>query len=95
MPTFVIERDLPDIGSADRKTLSEAATKSNGVLDAMRAEGKGIQWAHSYVAKDKTFCVYVADTEALIMEHSQRSGFPATIITEIGATIDPSTASWQ
>ncbi len=95
MPTYVIERDLPGIGSADEKTLAEAAGKSNDVLEAMRSEGKSIQWAHSYVTKDKTFCVYIADSEALIHEHAERSGFPASIINEIGSTIDPSTANWH
>jgi hypothetical protein len=58
----------------------------------MQAEGKAIQWEHSYVAGDKTFCVYVAADAALIGEHAERSGFPATVVTEIGKIIDPTTA---
>ena len=46
----------------------------------------------SYVADDKTFCVYLAADEAAIRRHSDMSGFPADKITEIRATIDPSTA---
>jgi hypothetical protein len=41
---------------------------------------------------DKTFCVYLAEDEAVIREHSRLSGFPATIITEVKAVIDPATA---
>jgi hypothetical protein len=33
-----------------------------------------------------------ADSEALIHEHAQRSGFPATQVTEIRRMIDPVTA---
>ena len=46
----------------------------------------------SYVAGDKTFCIYLADDEALIHEHAERSGFPASIVTEVRKMIDPVTA---
>ena len=92
MPRFVIERDIPDIGSAERDALREAAQKSNGVLAAMKAEHKNIQWEHSYVAGDKTFCIYLADDEKLILEHAERSGFPATKVTGVRKMIDLVTA---
>ena len=92
MQRYVIERGIPDIGSADRDALRDAAAQSNSVLQAMQSESKAIQWEHSYVAGDKTFCVYVADNEALIHEHAERSGFPATVVTEIGKIIDPTTS---
>ncbi len=92
MPRFVIERDIPEIGSAERAALHAAAQKSNGVLADMRAETKNIQWEHSYVTGDKTFCIYIADNEALIHEHAERSGFPATVVTEVRNMIDLVTA---
>jgi hypothetical protein len=92
MPRYVIERDIPEIGSAEREDLRGAAQKSNGVLNAMQAEQKKIQWEHSYVAGDKTFCIYLADSAALIEEHAERSGFPATKVTEVRKMIDPVTA---
>ncbi len=92
MPRFVIERDIPEIGSADREALRTASRQSNTVLAAMQTEEKNIQWQHSYVAGDKTFCIYLADNEALIYEHAQRSGFPATKVTEVPKMIDPVTA---
>lgn len=92
MPRYVIERDIPDIGSAERAALKEAAAKSNEVLAAMKAESKNIQWEHSYVAGDKTFCIYIADHESLIAEHAQRSGFPASIVSPVRKMIDPVTA---
>ena len=91
MPRYVIERDIPEIGSAEREALRGAAEKSNGVLAAMKAEQKNIQWEHSYVAGDKTFCIYIADNEALIREHAERSGFPASKVTEVRRMIDPVT----
>ena len=92
MPRFIIERDIPEIGTADRDALREASSKSNGVLKAMNAEGKGIYWEHSYVTNDKIFCVYRSENEGLVQEHAERSGFPATIITEVRNVIEPMTA---
>ncbi len=92
MPKYVIEREIPDIGSADSAALSGAAGQSNGVLDAMRSEDKDIEWEHSYVVGDKTFCVYNAASEDLVREHAERSGFPANTISEVKSVIDPDTA---
>lgn len=90
MRRFIIERDIPQIGSADREALRQAAHKSNSVLAELAPD---IQWIESYVAGDKTFCVYLAKDEALIHEHARRSGFPASKVTEIRTMIDPTTAA--
>ena len=87
---FIIERDIPAVGSLEREQLRGAAAQSNGVL---RKLGTDIQWVESYVAADKTFCVYLAENEELIRRHAEKSGFPATKITEITGLIDPSTAT--
>lgn len=92
MPRYMIERDIPEIGTADHNGLREAAEKSNGVLNDMKAERKNIQWEHSYISNNKTFCIYLADSVELIDEHALRSGFPATKVTEIKRVIDPVTA---
>ena len=92
MPRYVIERAIPEIGSAERQALREASQQSNKVLAEMKAENKQIQWEHSYVAGDKTFCIYIADDEQLIAEHAERSGFPATTVTPVARMIDPVTA---
>jgi hypothetical protein len=49
---FIIERDIPKVGTFEREQLRGAAAKSNGVL---RQLGPDIQWLESYVADDKTF----------------------------------------
>jgi hypothetical protein len=53
--------------------------------------GPDIQWVESYVAADKTFCVYLAKDEEIIKKHAEISGFPATKITEVRKMIDPTT----
>jgi len=85
---FVIEREIPKIGAADREQLRGAAAKSNKVL---RELGPDIQWLESHVADDKIFCVYLAANEGIIRKHAEMSGFPASKISEIRKTIDPTT----
>jgi hypothetical protein len=90
MQKFIIERDIPDVGSLERAQLKEAAAKSNEALAQLAPD---IQWVQSYVADDKTFCVYLAKDEALIRRHAELSGFPASKITRVSKTIDPTTAA--
>jgi hypothetical protein len=85
---FIIERDIPKVGSLEREQLRAAAAKSN---DALRQIGPDIQWVESFVAADKTFCVYLAKDESVIKKHAEISGFPATKITEVRRMIDPTT----
>jgi len=85
---FVIERDIPGVGTLEREQLREAAKRSNA---ALRELGPDIQWIESFVAGDKTFCVYLAKNEEIIREHARISGFPASKITEIRKMIDPTT----
>ena len=87
MKRFVIERDLPGVGALTDAELGGAAKTSNAAL----AQIPGVQWEHSYVAGDKTFCIYLAESEAKIHEHAAKSGFPASKVTEVGKIIDPTT----
>ena len=70
--------------------LCGAARASNQAIDKV---GKGIQWQHSYVAADKTFCIYLAESADAIRKHGELSGIPVTKITEIPQIIDPLTAN--
>src|SRR5215208_5261130 len=70
---FIIERDIPKVGTFERQQLREAAMKSNEVLNQLAPD---IQWVESYVADDKTFCVYLAKDEQVIRKHAD----PASIV---------------
>ncbi len=87
---FIIEREIPQVGSFEREQLRAAAARSNEVLARLAPD---IQWVESYVADNKTFCVYLAKDEETIRRHAEISGFPATRITEIRKMIDPTTAA--
>ena len=90
MRKFIIEREIPRVGTLEREQLREVAKTSNAALTKL---GTDIQWVQSYVADEKTFCVYLAKDEAIIRRHAEISGFPANKITEIRRVIDPSTAA--
>ena len=85
---FLIERDIPGIGGMSIVELCGASRASNRAIANL---GGDVQWQHSYVAGDKTFCIYLAEDEAAIEEHARLSGFPATKITPVATIIDPTT----
>lgn len=87
---FLIERGIPGIGASSITELCGAARASNLAIGKV---GNGLQWQHSYVAGDKTFCIYLAENEDQIREHAELSGFPVTSVTEIVQIIDPTTAN--
>jgi hypothetical protein len=89
MKKYIIEREIPNIGTLEQKQLQQSAAKSNQVL---RQLGPDIQWLESFVTANKLYCMYLAADESLIQKHAELSGFPATKVTEIGERIDPSTA---
>ncbi len=88
MKKYIIEREIPSVGSMTEADLCDAARTSN---DALAQLAPSVQWQHSYVTDDKTFCVYLANSEDEIRKHSELSGFPANKITEVSTTIDPAT----
>ena len=90
MYRFVIEREIPTVGSFDRDQLRDASQTSN---DALAKLSPKVQWEHSYVADNKTFCIYLAESEAEIQKHSELSGIPVGKITEVPQIIDPLTAN--
>lgn len=90
MKRFMIERDIPGIGEFSLTELCGAARASNQALATI---GPRIQWQHSYVAGQKTFCVYLAESEVEIRKHAELSGIPVSRITEVPQIIDPLTAN--
>lgn len=89
MKKYVIEREIPKVGSLTPEQVRAAAGKSNDVLAQL---GPDIQWQESYITADKMFCVYLAKDEEVIQRHAELSGFPATKVTQIDRVIDPTSA---
>ncbi|NQV44101.1 MAG: DUF4242 domain-containing protein [Rhodospirillales bacterium] len=89
MKKYVIEREIPTVGAMSQTELSGAAKTSNDALSKLAPK---VQWQHSYVTANKTFCIYLAEDEDAIHQHAELSGFPASVITEVTGIIDPTTA---
>lgn len=89
MPKYVIEREIPDAGNLPPETLQAISQKSCSVLESM---GPKIQWVQSYVTDDKIFCVYIAPSKEMVLEHAEKGEFPVNNVVEVKAIIDPTTA---
>ena len=87
---YLIERDIPGIGGMSVVELCGAARASNSAIAKLAGD---VQWQHSYVAGDKTYCIYLAANEGVIRKHAEMSGIPVTKITEVPQIIDPLTAN--
>ena len=90
MKRYLIERNITGVGKLDAQQLKEAAETSNAALAKLNGHA---QWVESFVFDDKTYCIYLADNEAAVHEHSRLSGFPANKVTEVRGVINPMTAS--
>jgi hypothetical protein len=89
MKRYLIERDIPGVGKLGRKELKGVAATSN---EALARLGGTAQWLESFIVDDKTFCIYLAENEAVVRDHARLSGFPASKITEIRGVVDPMSA---
>lgn len=89
MDEFIIERIIlsaTDLANCDLKSVAQ---RSHG---ALRELGTDIQWVHSYVSKNKIYCIYRAMNEDLIRQHAWLAGIPANNVARISAVINPTTA---
>lgn len=86
MPKFIIERNIPAIGSVSQEELKNACRHSNATIREM---SHSVQWLHSYVTSNKLYCVYIAPDREAVLEHAKKGGFPANSIEEVGTMIDP------
>ena len=89
MPKYIIERQIPGASKLTAAELKAISQTSCGVLGKM---GPQIQWKHSYVAGDKIYCIYIAPNEEMVREHAKQGGFPATLVSQVAAIIEPITA---
>jgi len=89
MKKYLIEREIPGVDKLTAEELKGAATTSNAALCQL---GPRVQWVHSFVTENRTFCLYLAEDEAAVHDHAKLSGFPANRVTEVVGMIDPTTA---
>ena len=90
MRKFIVERKIPGIGSAPPEELSAVAATDNRIVSQLSPD---IRWLNSFIADDKTYCLYLAKDEATIRKHAELSGIPVASIAEVPTIIDPLTAN--
>jgi hypothetical protein len=86
MPKFIIERNVPSFGNSTHEQLKHATETSNNAIYSMNNR---VQWLESFVTRDKIYCVYISPDKESVMEHAQKSGFPADSVEEVKTMLDP------
>jgi len=89
MKRYVIERHIPGVGRLGPAQYKELAATSNAAVAKLAGT---VQWVQSYIAADNTFCIYLAESDEHVREHSRLAGFPITKVSETVTVIDPLTA---
>jgi hypothetical protein len=89
MPKYIIEREVPGASNLSAAELQAIAQTSN---DALKEMAEPYHWVQSFVAGDKIYCVHIAPDAETVRKHARLGGFPANSVTEVKATIDPTTA---
>jgi hypothetical protein len=86
MPTYVIERNIPNAGRMSDEECRAVSRKSREVIDAMNGR---VEWLESHVTGDRIYCLYRAADEAAIREHASLGGFPADRIARVERKLGP------
>lgn len=77
---FVIERPIPGVGFFG---LDKKKKISKGSNSAIAKLGEIIEWDHSYLTSEGTYCVYRADSPETLREHGALAGAPIGKITPV------------
>ena len=89
MRHFTIERNIPGASNLSAEDLRAISEKSNAVVAGL---GEPYSWITSYVAGDKIYCIHEAKSADAIYRRVREGGFPADLVTEAKATMDPQSA---
>ena len=84
---FVVERDIPAIGSKKFNQLKSDVDVSN---KAMRELWPRVSWVESFICNDKMYCVYLADNAATIRKHALLADMPMNSVHRVRRIIDQS-----
>jgi hypothetical protein len=77
--TFVIERKIPGVGTFPDAKKQAISRKSNAAIAEI---GDSIEWVHSYLTDEGTYCLYRATDEDTIRKHGAIAGAPITKVSE-------------
>jgi hypothetical protein len=77
---FVIERPIPGVGFFGLEKKQKISKESNAAIAKL---GNIIEWDHSYLTGEGTYCVYRADSPDTLREHGALAGAPIGKITPV------------
>jgi hypothetical protein len=77
---YVIERPIPGVGFFGLEKKQAISENSNKAIETL---GDIIEWDHSYLTNEGTYCVYRADSPETLREHGALAGAPIGRITEV------------
>ena len=77
---FVIERPIPGVGFFGLEKKQKISAGSNAAIAKL---GDIIEWDHSYLTSEGTYCVYRADSPDTLREHGALAGAPIGKITPV------------
>jgi hypothetical protein len=86
---YIIEREIPDVGERPPEEYCGITQASRYVLADVAPR---VQWLETFVANDRVYCVFLAESAKDIEEHARRTGFPANRIELVRGMIDPTYA---
>lgn len=77
---YVIERPIPGVGFFGLEKKQKISAGSNAAIAKL---GDIIEWDHSYLTSEGTYCVYRADNPDTLREHGALAGAPIGKITPV------------
>ena len=77
---YMIQRAIPGIGLAPHEKKVAVSKGSQKIIESMDG---AVEWDHSFLTSEGTFCVYRAGDPSMIEEHARIAGIPAEPITEV------------
>jgi hypothetical protein len=89
MPKYIIERNIPGVGSLPPEELQSISARSCSIIRNLQ---QPVQWLESFVTADKLYCVYIANDEASVRLHAAQGNFPVDRVSQVLNVIDPTTA---
>ncbi|QJF51116.1 nickel-binding protein [Roseobacter ponti] len=82
---YVIERPIPGVGFFGLEKKRKISQGSNAAVAKL---GDVIEWDHSYLTSEGTYCVYRADNPDTLREHGALAGAPVGKITPVEQSVD-------
>jgi hypothetical protein len=87
---YVIERSIEGVGGFPLERKQMISRRSNASIEQL---GDRIEWQHSYLTSEGTYCVYRAVDEDSIREHGKLAEAPITTITAVAQMTPESRAT--